>query len=113
MVAGFFILLVYWLAGEALSRLIGWPIPGNVVGLVLLWVSLTLYRRVPDTLSKASSALLRYLTLLFVPAGVGLIEHWDRLMTSGLWMVLIIAVSTVLAALTMIAIFKALRLDRP
>lgn len=109
MIVGFFILLAYWLAGETLSQLIGWPIPGNVVGLVLLWVSLSVYRKVPESLSLASSSLLRYLTLLFVPAGVGLIEHWDRLMSNGLWMLLVITASTLLAALTMIAIFKLTR----
>ncbi|WP_108123954.1 CidA/LrgA family protein [Saccharospirillum mangrovi] len=109
MLFGFFILLVYWLAGEWVTALIGWPIPGNVVGLLLLWITLTIYRQVPKSLVDASSALIRYLTLLFVPAGVGLIQHWDRLMSNGLWIILIIAISTVLAALTMIALFKLLK----
>lgn len=109
MLFGFFILLVYWLAGELLTAWIGWPIPGNVVGLVLLWLSLTIYRQVPKGLVDASSSLIRYLTLLFVPAGVGLIQHWDRLMTNGLWIILIIAISTLLAALVMIGLFKLLK----
>ncbi len=112
MVLGFFILIAYWLTGEALSQWIGWPIPGNVVGLVLLWVTLTVYKKVPKALSEASSGLLRYLTLLFVPAGVGLIEHWDRLMSNGLWMLLVIAVSTVAAALAMIGLFKLFRVEK-
>ena len=111
MVLGFFILITYWLAGEALSQWIGWPIPGNVVGLVLLWGTLTVLKKVPKGLAEASSGLLRYLTLLFVPAGVGLIEHWDRLMANGLWMLLIIAVSTVSAALAMIGLFKLFRVE--
>lgn len=109
MLFGFLILLVYWLAGELITAAIGWPVPGNVVGLVLLWLSLTIYRRVPDGLVDASRSLIRYLTLLFVPAGVGLIQHWDRLMANGLWMILIIAISTVLTALVMIGLFKLLR----
>ncbi|WP_051207773.1 CidA/LrgA family protein [Saccharospirillum impatiens] len=111
MVLGFLVLLVYWLAGEALSQWIGWPIPGNVVGLVLLWITLTLLKKVPQPVAEASKMLIRYLTLLFVPAGVGLIEHWDRLMANGHWMLLIIAISTVLAALAMIATFKLFRVN--
>lgn len=109
MLFGLFILMVYWLAGELITAAIGWPVPGNVVGLVLLWLSLTIYRRVPEGLVDASRALIRYLTLLFVPAGVGLIQHWDRLMSNGLWMILIIAISTVLTALVMIGLLKLLK----
>ncbi|MEP4545671.1 MAG: CidA/LrgA family protein [Saccharospirillum sp.] len=109
MVLGFLVLLAYWLAGEAVSQWIGWPIPGNVVGLVLLWVTLTIIRKVPKPVAEASKMLIRYLTLLFVPAGVGLIEHWDRLMTNGHWMLLIIAASTALSALAMVGIFRLFR----
>lgn len=109
MVLGFLVLLVYWLAGEAVSQWIGWPIPGNVVGLVLLWVTLTIIRKVPKPVAEASKMLIRYLTLLFVPAGVGLIEHWDRLMSNGHWMLLIIAASTALSALAMVGIFHLFR----
>ncbi|MCH8531647.1 MAG: CidA/LrgA family protein [Saccharospirillum sp.] len=110
MVLGFFILLVFWMLGEAVTQLIGWPIPGNVVGLVLLWVALVFYKQVPSTLQQASSGLIRYLTLLFVPAGVGLIQHWDRLMSHGHWMILAIALSTLLAAVVMVVLFKLFRL---
>jgi holin-like protein len=47
--------------------------------------------------------------LLFVPAGVGLIEHWDRLQSYGIQMLVIIALSTLSAALAMIAVFKLSR----
>ncbi|WP_428244177.1 CidA/LrgA family protein [Gynuella sp.] len=104
---GFFILLAYWLAGEYLVYLFAWPIPGSVVGLLALWLTLVALQRVPDSLKNTSSTLLRYLTLLFVPAGVGLIEHWPLLMRSGIWILLIITASTLFTATAMIIIFKA------
>ncbi|WP_161599303.1 CidA/LrgA family protein [Reinekea blandensis] len=103
---GLFVLIAFWLGGTVLVDWLGWPIPGSVVGLLGLWLVLVINRGVPQWLKPPANLLIRYLTLLFVPAGVGLINHWDRLMTSGLAMVAIIAVSTLLAAVAMVGIFK-------
>nr|WP_255533859.1 CidA/LrgA family protein [Reinekea sp. G2M2-21] len=100
---------MYWFAGSALVAWADWPIPGSVVGLLGLWLTLVIYGSVPDWLKQPSSLLLRYLTLLFVPAGVGLIEHWARLQENGLQILVIIAASSLLAALAMVAIFKLAR----
>lgn len=106
---GIFVLITFWLAGSALVDWLGWPIPGSVVGLLGLWIALVLNGGVPKWLKQPSSLLIRYLTLLFVPAGVGLIEHWDRLMEFGVEMLIIIAVSSTITAVAMILIFKAAR----
>jgi holin-like protein len=103
---GIFVLIAFWLAGSALVEWLNWPIPGSVVGLLFLWVALVINRGVPDWLKQPSSLLIRYLTLLFVPAGVGLIQHWQRLKDFGLEMLIIITVSSFLAALGMIVVFK-------
>jgi holin-like protein len=69
--AGFTALLIAQLIGETLARLLGLTIPGPVVGLLLMVVALrcsdALYRRVKVT----ADLLLAHLSLLFVPAGVG------------------------------------------
>ena len=106
---GMFVLITFWLGGSALVQWLGWPIPGSVVGLLALWIALVLHGGVPAWLKQPSSLLIRYLTLLFVPAGVGLVEHWDTLMHQGLAMLAVIAASTLLAALAMIAIFKTVK----
>jgi holin-like protein len=106
-VLGIFVLLLCWLLGSALVAVLGWPIPGSVVGLLGLWLALVINGGVPDWLKKPSGLLIRYLTLLFVPAGVGLIDHWDRLMSHGAAMLVIIAISSVLTAVVMVLIFKA------
>ncbi|ATX78094.1 CidA/LrgA family protein [Reinekea sp.] len=104
---GIFVLLLFWLLGSALVAVLAWPIPGSVVGLLGLWLALVVNGGVPDWLKKPSSLLIRYLTLLFVPAGVGLIDHWDRLMSHGIAMLVIIAISSVLTAVVMVLIFRA------
>ncbi len=105
-VLGIFVLLSYWLMGTALVTWLQWPIPGSVVGLLGLWLSLVIYGSVPPWLKLPSSLLIRYLTLLFVPAGVGLIEHWSRLQQNGWKILVIITVSSLLAAVAMVFIFK-------
>jgi holin-like protein len=105
-VFGLFVLILYWFLGTALVAWAGWPIPGSVVGLMGLWVTLVFYGQVPDWLKLPSNILIRYLTLLFVPAGVGLIEHLGRLQSLGVEMFAIIAASTLITVVAMVAIFK-------
>jgi holin-like protein len=76
---GFSILLSFQLAGEVITRLAGWPIPGPVVGMALLLGALTLGLPSEGGLSQVSSGLLAHLSLLFVPAGVGVMLHGARL----------------------------------
>jgi holin-like protein len=76
---GFAVLLLFQLIGEVLERVASLPVPGPVVGMVLLLVALEAGLPGQDDLRTASSAALAFLSLLFVPAGVGIIEHLPRL----------------------------------
>lgn len=76
---GLTILLIYQLIGEVTSRLLHLPIPGPVVGMVFLFVTLLLRSALVETLDLAANALLSHLALLFVPAGVGVMVHFARL----------------------------------
>lgn len=82
MLAYITLLLGCQLAGEVLVRLSGQPIPGPVVGMVLLFIGLVIRGRVPADMEKVAGSLLRYLSLLFVPAGVGVVVHLKRLSDS-------------------------------
>lgn len=81
MPAAFFILIACQLLGESLRLLLALPVPGPVIGLFLLAGALA--RRdaaaAPTPLDRAAGALLAYMGLLFVPAGVGLITQLDLL----------------------------------
>ncbi len=68
------LLLFCQLAGEVLARLLGLPVPGPVLGLVLLFAGLTLRRPAPAT-DEHADRLLGNLSLLFVPAGVGVLQY--------------------------------------
>lgn len=80
MVTGLIVLLVCQLVGELVVRTLDIPLPGPILGMVLLLVLLQV-RRPPTSspLVRGPQTLLRYLPLLYVPAGVGVIAHLSRL----------------------------------
>jgi holin-like protein len=75
------LLLVCQLIGEVVVRLLHLPIPGPVVGMVVLFAGLVARGRAPEELEGVAGGLLRYLSLLFVPAGTGVIVHAKMLST--------------------------------
>jgi len=80
MLRGFLVLLSFLLAGDIVVYLLALPLPAPVLGMAMLlaWLGWC-QREVPVSLQQASSGILQYLSLLFVPAGVGVILHLQRL----------------------------------
>jgi holin-like protein len=84
MVEAFFTLLAFELLGELLRGALHLPVPGPVVGMLLLAVCLALRGQGKEVssdpmtltaLDRTASVLLKYMGLLFVPAGVGIIAE--------------------------------------
>jgi holin-like protein len=73
------LLLLCQLVGEALAFWSGLPIPGPVLGLVALVILLVALGRAPSSLEGTATGLLQHLSLLFVPAGVGVMVHATRI----------------------------------
>ncbi len=71
----FTLVLACQLAGEVFARVTGLPVPGPILGLVLLFVGLTLRGRPAPRLEGSANGLLAHLSLLFVPAGVGVVQY--------------------------------------
>ena len=77
------LILVCQLVGEIVTRLTRMPVPGPVIGMVILFCILYFYHgETPHEVETVGGFLLRYLALLFVPAGVGVITNLDLLMKS-------------------------------
>lgn len=91
------LILACQLAGEVLSRSIALPVPGPVLGMALLLVLMLLSQRMANYLRPTAEAILRHLSLLFVPAGVGVIGHLRLLGEQALAIGVVLVVSTVLA----------------
>ena len=79
MLAAVTVLLVYQLVGEIAVVALRLPIPGPVVGMALLFATLIVRRTVTNDLRQTANGLLGHLSLLFVPAGVGVMAHLGRL----------------------------------
>ena len=69
------VLLVCQLLGESIAIGLGLPLPGPVIGMALLFFALMIYGKVPESLGNMTKGLLDQLSLLFVPAGVGVMTH--------------------------------------
>jgi holin-like protein len=79
--------------------------PGPVVGMALMFV-LLVWRKGPDEgLEAASGAILRNLSLLFVPAAVGIVQYGPVLRDFGLTLAVALIASTVLTLLVTVSVF--------
>jgi holin-like protein len=109
MLGAFTLLLVFQLIGEVLVLVTGLPVPGPVVGMLLLFVSLAVRGSAPQWLRESSQGLLAHLSLLFVPAGVGVLLHFQRLGAEWLPIVVALVASTVITIGVTALVMRALQ----
>ena len=86
-------LLVLQSIGEVLSRGFSLPLPGPVLGLILLVPALR-FALVREPVAECANFLLSHLSLLFIPVGVGVMTHLALVSQYGGRMLLVIALST-------------------
>ena len=72
MIKAFLILIVFQILGETFVALTKVPIPGPVIGMILLFISLQVREKVSGNLQRVSQGLVNNLSLLFLPASVGI-----------------------------------------
>ena len=100
------LLLAFQLVGEVAARGLGLPLPGPVIGFALLFVALMTIPRL-SAIAETARGLLSHLSLLFVPAGVGIVGHLGTLREDGVAVAAAILGSTVLAILAGVFTFLA------
>jgi holin-like protein len=114
MIASLSLILLCQLAGEIIVRGLRLPMPGPVIGLLLLLLILLARDRFAflargplqgDGVEGASRGLLAHLSLLFIPAGVGVVQKLDLLAEHGIAIIGILAVSVVVTLLVTVATF--------
>ncbi|ALK08875.1 CidA/LrgA family protein [Blastochloris viridis] len=102
------LLLLCQLAGETAVRFVHAPVPGPVAGMALLLAILAVRGRVPDAVGDTADTILRNMSLMFVPAGVGIVQQYGLLADSGLKLAVVLVVSTVIAMVVTGRVFQAL-----
>lgn len=91
------IILIAQILGELLARAAGLPLPGPVLGMIFVLGLLVVVPRLREVIRSTAQALLSHLSLLFVPAGAGVIGHLGTLGDSTVAILLAIVVSAVVA----------------
>lgn len=112
MIRALAILLICQLGGEALSRALDLPVPGPVVGLIILIFLLPVAVRLPQLradVEKVADHILAALGLLFVPAGVGVIQQLGLLGTYWPAIIATLVLSTLLTMLVTVGTFLAVK----
>ncbi len=116
MIASLSLILLCQLAGEIFVRGLKLPMPGPVIGLMLLLVLLlardrfAVLARGPlqgDGVESASRGLLANLSLLFVPAGVGVVQKLDLVAEYGFAFVGVLAISVMVTLVVTVVTFVA------
>jgi holin-like protein len=114
MIASLSLILLCQLAGEAFVRGLGLPVPGPVIGLMILLVLLVARDRFAvlargplqdDGVESASRGLLANLSLLFVPAGVGVVQKLDLIVHHGIAFLGVLVISVLITLLVTVATF--------
>lgn len=117
MIQGAALILLCQLAGEAVAHATGLPLPGPVLGMILLLALLLLNDALPRPaemgfLAPAADGLLGNLSLLFIPAGVGVVGRLDVIQAYGLGLAVALVASTLIGlaatALTFAAVARLL-----
>lgn len=112
-------LLLFQLVGEVLARVLSLPVPGPVIGMALLFCTLVIRghtgRPIPQSMQHTANALLQHLSLLFVPAGTGVMIYLQLIADEWLPITVALIVSTLgamtVTALIMKAFAAARRMD--
>ncbi|MCX7970786.1 MAG: CidA/LrgA family protein [Negativicutes bacterium] len=111
MIRLFAVLFGFLAAGTWLAGLSGWPVPGTVIGLVLLLAALIAVPGRWAGLCRSGDEFLRHLSLFYIPAGAGIVERLTVVLHEWLALLLITVVATVAAQL-IIALTMRLLLGR-
>ena len=90
------IILIFSFAGEVLHYLVPIQIPASIYGLVLLFIGLMTGLIQLSQVQETAKFLIEIMPMMFIPAGVGLLESWGVLKPILVPVILILVVSTVL-----------------
>ena len=91
----FVIILFISFIGEALKYVLLLPIPASIYGLVLIFVLLETKVLKVEAVQDAGKFLIEIMPMMFIPAGVGLLNAWDTLKPVLIPIIVILFVSTI------------------
>lgn len=93
------VLLAIYLLGCQMAEWFSWPIPGGVIGMVLLLLAFALGVVKPAALQMGAGLLMAEMLLFFIPALMSLLDYGGLLRSDGWRILLVIGVSTLMVML--------------
>lgn len=109
MIDGFAKLLVFQALGEGLAFSLSIPIPGPVIGMLLLFLYLLAREGEADKLASFSTQFLGHLALLFVPAAVGILLHVHRVAEEWIPITAALTISTAVSIVVTAVVIRWLK----
>ena len=96
MIKGIFIILLFYFVGQCISYLIQGFVPGSIIGMILLFLSLYYKRVSPETVGSVADAFTKNMAIFFIPAGAGLLGAYGIISKFWMSILIICSVSTIL-----------------
>jgi holin-like protein len=109
MINTFATLLIFQTLGEGLAYAFALPVPGPVIGMVLLFFYLLAKRDAVEKLAPTTTEFLKHLSLLFVPAGVGIMVYAQRVAAEWLPIAAALVVSTLVSLVVTALVLRGLQ----
>lgn len=100
MIKGSFFILFFYFLGELISNLFHGFIPGSVIGMILLFLSLFFKLLKPEAVKDTATVITKNMAVFFVPAGVGLMVYYEIISQSAVAILSSIVVSSILVIIT-------------
>jgi holin-like protein len=112
MIKGSFYILFFYFVGELLSLLVKGFLPGSIIGMLLLFLSLYFKVLNPENVRSAATTITKNMAVFFVPAAVGLMAYWKLVADNLAAIVVAIVVSTLLTLSTVALVQEKLEKRR-
>lgn len=109
MIHTFAMLLIFQTLGEGLAFGLALPVPGPVIGMVLLFCYLALRRGAADRMAPTTLEFLKHLSLLFIPAGVGVMVHGQRVASEWFSLLMALVLSAFVSLVVTALVLKGLQ----
>lgn len=109
MIHTFAVLLIFQTLGEGLAFAFSLPVPGPVIGMLLLFCYLMAKPQVVETLAPTTLEFLKHLSLLFIPAGVGIMVHAERVAAEWLPIAVALVVSATVSLVVTATVLRWLQ----
>jgi holin-like protein len=90
------IILAVCFAGEGISLLLPFSFPASVITMIILFLLLTTKCIKSESLRESSSFMLNNMSLLFIPAGVGIMQLFDSIKDKILPLLAVCILSTII-----------------